>query len=150
MSEARKIQEAAKRFEEFTGHKASYVEEVESSESETLLKFGKLDYFLIEKSNGHTETVNFQNFGQKRPDLAASYDGKRLFVVGNIKLNTAKIDLGKIFAVGYTTKRDGEIERYVHTFRTKSRPTLKYDNAHQEIKIIGGDYQFKDTGINDR
>ncbi len=151
MAENEKIKQAAKRYESFTGHKAEYIEEIEeTSENETVLKFGKLDYLLIEQQNGKTETVNFQNFGQKRPDIAASFDGKRLFIVGKVKLNTKKIDLGTVYAVAYETKRDGKIERYVHTFRTKSRPTLKYEYAHQEMKIIGGDYHFKETGINDR
>lgn len=68
-----------------------------------------------------------------------------------VKLPTPKVGLvvGKLDGVLYTTVRDGQTEKYIHKFKSSSRPTLAVADGKHLI-IVGGRYRFTNAGIEDR
>lgn len=57
--------------------------------------------------------------------------------------------IGKVDGILYTTVRDGKTEKYIHKFKNSSRPTLAASYDGDKIALVGGNYKFKDSGIND-
>lgn len=49
--------------------------------------------------------------------------------------------------VGYTTVRDGELEKYIHRFPKRSRPRLIASHDGKQLEILGGEFQFTEAGI---
>lgn len=62
----------------------------------------------------------------------------------------AAMAIGTCDGVLYTTVRDGKTESYIHEFRSRSRPVLAVSADGKNLLILGGRYQFLDTGINDK
>lgn len=60
------------------------------------------------------------------------------------------IAIGEIDGILYTTVRDGVREKYIHRFRKKSRPLLAVAPDGKSMVLLGGAYQFTESGINDR
>lgn len=58
--------------------------------------------------------------------------------------------IGDLDGVMYSTKRDGKRERYVHEFRKKSRPLLAASHDGTQLRILGGEFEFTEAGIEDR
>ena len=58
--------------------------------------------------------------------------------------------IGDLDGVLYTTVRDGEVEKYIHRFRRKSRPLLAASSDGKTLKIVGGRFEFTEAGIVDR
>ena len=56
---------------------------------------------------------------------------------------------GEMDGVLYTTVRDGETEKYIHRFKSGSRPLLVSSHDGQSLHIIGGKYEFTERGIED-
>lgn len=50
--------------------------------------------------------------------------------------------------IGYSAKRDGKVEKYIHEFK-KSRPVLASSYAGDQLFLVNGRYKFTNTGIND-
>jgi hypothetical protein len=57
--------------------------------------------------------------------------------------------IGECDGVLYTTVRDGEIESYIHRFKSKARPLLCVDQDGKTLYLLGGAYRFTDRGIID-
>lgn len=150
------LREATKRYRDFTGHRGDFVEDFPAPDGVAAVgvKFGALDFLGVISPDGKRRWIDFR--GKNQPGLGASYDGRQLYVLGHVgavqgipgKNNAQGLALGTIFAVAYTTKRDGRIEAYRHDFRPHSRPRLTL-NKRGFLILAGGAYQFKDTGIND-
>lgn len=77
------------------------------------------------------------------------HDAKHLDIL-EVRDNDVFFKVGELDGVLYTTMRDGEEERYIHEFATKARPQLIASFDGQEIRIIGGKYDFTERGIVDR
>ena len=67
-----------------------------------------------------------------------------------LKVPRAGLVVGDLDGVLYTTVRDGEVEKYVHRFRKKSRPLLVSASDGKSLHILGGEYEFTERGIEDR
>jgi len=69
-----------------------------------------------------------------------------------IKLRVPKVglEIGALDGVDYTTVRDGKTEKYRHTFKKSSRPTLVASHDGQSLHVLGGEYEFTERGIEDR
>ena len=67
----------------------------------------------------------------------------------NVKPITHGLKVGRLDGVIYTTIRDGQTESYIHEFKKKSAPTLISSHSGKQLGLVGGDYTFKDSGIND-
>lgn len=75
--------EAAKLFEEFTGHKARFVDVVEVPEYKHFLKVGSVDGILYTtRRDGKTEHYIHEFRASSRPLLAVSFDGEEIKFVG--------------------------------------------------------------------
>lgn len=59
------------------------------------------------------------------------------------------LKIGQCLGILYETTRDGKRERYIHEFKRNSRPDLAVSHNGQQLFLIGGNYLFKDDGIND-
>lgn len=55
--------------------------------------------------------------------------------------------VGDLDFVGYTTVRDGRVEKYIHRFPKKRRPLLATSHDGASLEILGGDFQFTEAGI---
>lgn len=60
------------------------------------------------------------------------------------------IEIGDVDGILYTTKRDGNIEKYIHKFHKDAKPLFCVSPAGDTIYFIGGEYDFTDRGIVDR
>lgn len=58
--------------------------------------------------------------------------------------------IGDIDALLYTTVRDGNVERYKHTFKKNSRPLFCVSPDGLSLHLIGGSYEFGERGIVDK
>lgn len=58
--------------------------------------------------------------------------------------------VGRLDGIMYTTVRDGKTEKYLHQFKGKSAPLLVSTHDGDQLFIVGGNYEFTETGINDR
>lgn len=58
--------------------------------------------------------------------------------------------VGKLDGVLYSTVRDGNAEKYIHRFRNKSRPLLAASSDGTQLRIVGGQFEFTEAGIEDR
>lgn len=114
-------------------------------------QFGVLEMIGLE-SGGRQYWLDFRQY---RPavGIAASWDGKQLYVLGGPFEGLADImparNLGRVIAVAYRARREDKTEHYGHEFRPVSRPQLIFTSGHL-LRFAGGAYEFKDTGINDR
>lgn len=82
----------------------------------------------------------------------ADFTGERPAHQTRVKLPTpaAGLVVGDLDGVLYTTVRDGQVEKYVHRFRKKSRPLLAASDDGKSLHILGGEYEFTERGIEDR
>jgi len=60
------------------------------------------------------------------------------------------VTIGQVDGILYTTVRDGVKEKYIHRFRSKSRPLLAVSPDGNSMVLLGGAYQFTERGIVDR
>jgi len=60
------------------------------------------------------------------------------------------IAIGTLDFVGYTTKREGRTESYIHRFSSHARPLLATSHDGRHLYVLGGDYKFTARGIVDR
>lgn len=58
--------------------------------------------------------------------------------------------VGDLDAISYTTVRDGETEKYIHTFKAECRPLLCVDADGERIIIIDGKFKFTERGFVDK
>jgi len=58
--------------------------------------------------------------------------------------------IGHCDGVLYTTRRDGQVEKYIHKFSGKSRPLLASSFDGKQLYLLGGAYDFTEEGITDR
>jgi len=63
---------------------------------------------------------------------------------------TVVFPIGTLDGLMYTAIRDGKKEQYLHTFNKKSAPLLVSTSDGLQLFIVGGKYEFTETGINDR
>lgn len=64
--------------------------------------------------------------------------------------DSAGLAIGPVLAVAYETVRDGKREKYLHDFRSGSRPTLAASSDGKSLFLLGGAYRFTDRGIVDK
>ena len=57
--------------------------------------------------------------------------------------------IGPCDFIGYTTERDGVVEKYIHRFKAKDRPLLCVSPTGEQILLVGGAYVFTERGIVD-
>lgn len=83
MSRAKRIKQAARRFERFTGHVANKLETREVTFPDTVLQVGDCLGILYETvRDGRTERYIHKFRKSSRPQLHVSHDGKFLVVLG--------------------------------------------------------------------
>lgn len=59
-------------------------------------------------------------------------------------------EIGNVEFIGYTAKRDGRSEKYIHKFKRKCRPVLVSNHDGKHVSMVGGHYEFTDRGIVDK
>jgi len=57
--------------------------------------------------------------------------------------------IGKLDGVMYSTVRDGKREKYLHRFRSQSRPHLIVSHDGTSLGIVGGRFHVTEAGIED-
>lgn len=85
-------------------------------------------------------------------DLYARFCGGELgeeeFTI-SIPDNLVVFPVGRLDGIMYSVIEDGKENKYLHQFAKKSAPMLVSTDTGEQLFIIGGRYEFKDTGIND-
>ena len=66
------------------------------------------------------------------------------------KIPDVLVSIGEIDFIGYTTVRDGEIEKYIHRFSKKARPLFAVSPDGKALFLLGGAYNFTERGIVDK
>jgi len=87
----------------------------------------------------------------KAKKLYAEFTGHNAVEYENVKLPDDDVGLkvGRCVGIMYETIRDGKKESYLHEFKKASQPDFCVSADGQQIYLIGGNYLFKDSGIND-
>lgn len=67
-----------------------------------------------------------------------------------IPLNSVFMLVGECDGILYTTTRDGKKERYIHEFRSNSKPLLAASSDGKQIILLEGKYKFTERGIVDK
>ena len=62
---------------------------------------------------------------------------------------TELVSIGELTGLIYVTKRDGKIEKYIHQFSRQARPLLCLTPDGRTAHMIGGLYEFNETGFTD-
>lgn len=88
---------------------------------------------------------------KKATSLYSEFTGHEVdqIIEVDVKPITHGLRIGRLDGVIYTTVRDGKTESYIHEFKKKSAPTLISNHSGNQLGLVGGDYTFKDSGIND-
>lgn len=68
----------------------------------------------------------------------------------DLKKMDVGFNIGKVDFIGYTTKRDGRVEKYIHKFKKTSRPILASNYDGKFIALVNGKYHFTNRGIVDK
>lgn len=98
-------------------------------------------------------TAATKNETEQASRLYESFSGHKPESVGKITLDKpvkVGIVIGELDGLLYTTIRDGNVEKYIHKFKVRSRPLLVVSSDGQQLLIVGGDYDFTERGIVDR
>lgn len=59
------------------------------------------------------------------------------------------LQVGECIGIMYRTKRDGQVDNYLHRFVKKARPTLAVSSDGRILYLLGGAYRVTDRGIVD-
>ncbi len=104
------------------------------------------------KSIGRNPAPGTRGQVRQARQLFKDFRGDAPAGVKRVKLPTPKTGLvvGKLDGVLYTTVRDGQTEKYIHKFKSASRPTLVSSNDGKTLIIVGGRFRFTDAGIEAR
>lgn len=62
----------------------------------------------------------------------------------------AALAIGKVDGILYSTVRDGVAEKYIHRFKSSSRPLFLASPDGKQLYLIGGSYNFTELGIVDK
>lgn len=82
MVDKARLEAAARRFEEFTGHRAGLVEEMTLPDDDTLMVVGECEAIAYNATrDGETHSYQHEFRKGSRPVLAVSHDGKRLYLL---------------------------------------------------------------------
>jgi len=112
------------------------------------LKVGFCDFLGLE-SKGKKFELTFKN---KKAALLVSSNGKKFSITGKELSSTEfkKLVSGvvRVKYIGYTTKRDGIVEKYIHDFKVKARPQIQY-LTRNHIHSLGGAFAFTELGFVD-
>lgn len=77
------IKAATELAHEFSGHTPQFVDTIKEEDYKTLMKIGELDGVLYSaKRDGKIEKYIHKFKRSSRPQLACSFDGKRLYILG--------------------------------------------------------------------
>jgi len=85
--------------------------------------------------------------------LYERFTGHEAEIVGRVKVpSTPKVGviIGDVDFIGYTTIRDGRVEKYIHRFAKSDCPALVVAPDGRSIHLIGGRYTFTERGIVDK
>lgn len=77
------------------------------------------------------------------------HPGKLVARIPKPRYPNAVVVIGECDGVLYTTVRDGQLESYVHRFKSKSRPLLCVSQDGTTLYLLGGAYRFTERGIVD-
>lgn len=58
--------------------------------------------------------------------------------------------IGECDGILYSAVRDGEVKRFIHEFRARSRPTFAVTPDGKQLILLGGAYSFTERGIVDK
>lgn len=70
--------------------------------------------------------------------------------VSRPKIPAVLVNMGKIDGVMYSAMRDGKVQRFVHEFKSKARPTFAVSPDGKQLFMLGGAYNFTERGIVDK
>lgn len=59
------------------------------------------------------------------------------------------VAIGEVLGIIYATRRDGNIEKYIHKFKAKARPLLGISPDGKSAHLIGGSFEFGERGFVD-
>jgi hypothetical protein len=90
------------------------------------------------------------NDAKKLYERFTGHDGEIVDKIDKPKFPDVVLVIGDLDFVGYTTVRDGKVEKYIHKFKKQSRPLLVASPDGTELFILGGEYDFTERGIVDR
>ena len=88
---------------------------------------------------------------RKGAALFEAFTGEPVSVRRRIQYPQPKVAVGfgKVVAIAYKTRRDGEVEVYEHEFKPKCAPALGVSADGRQLIMAGGSYRVTETVIND-
>lgn len=89
---------------------------------------------------------------QRAARLYERFSGHEAEAVGKVTipaLPKTMVSVGEVDFIGYTTIRDGKVEKYIHKFAQKDKALLCVSPDGKQIYLVGGRYTFTERGIVD-
>jgi hypothetical protein len=89
---------------------------------------------------------------QKAARLYERFSGHEAESIGCVDvpaLPHVGIAIGEVDFIGYTTVRDGQVEKYIHNFKPADKALFVVSPDGRSIYLVGGRYRFTERGIVD-
>lgn len=86
-------------------------------------------------------------------NLYRDFSGHEPEVIDRIKkpdIPDVMLVIGDVDFIGYTTVRDGKVEKYIHRFKKNCRPNFMVSHDGKQLFMLGGEYDFTERGIVDK
>jgi hypothetical protein len=77
------------------------------------------------------------------------HDAEEIGTIDKPPIPGVLVAIGTVDGILYTTVRDGVTEKYVHRFKSSSRPLFAVSPDGKSLFMIGGSYNFTERGIVD-
>jgi len=85
--------------------------------------------------------------------LGKRFSGHTASKLRRVNLKSAsnvRLQVGTVTGIMYLARRDGEVEEYLHRFRSGSRPSLVVSPDGKRLELLGGAFRFTERGIVDK
>lgn len=90
---------------------------------------------------------------RKAANLYERFSGHEAVEAGRIKvpkMPDVGVAVGVCDFIGYTTVRDGVVEKYIHRFKKSDAPYFVVSPDGKQLLLVGGRFTFTERGIVDK
>lgn len=115
--------------------------------SAALLKFMKAQIATRSNPTAREDDAAAENLARRF--IGRDIEDDEIESIPRPHLPKAMARIGKIFAIEYLAERDGEVYRFRHVFKAKSRPALAVSPDGKIATMLGGAWHFGQDGFED-
>ena len=77
------------------------------------------------------------------------HEANESIVIDISPMPSTLVAIGEVLGIIYQTRRDGNLEKYIHQFKARARPLLGISPDGKSAHLIGGSFEFGERGFVD-